>query len=512
MQSEQKLLQTDSGSVTAELKSREIESLPLGNYRNYQSLLNLVPGTTPARVPERGDRHAGARADHKRQRHRPEQQQHAARRHDERLHLAAAPRGLRGACGDGGHGEHLHEQLRRRAGDGGRRGGHACSPSPAPTSSTAPRSRCTRTRGSAPGTSSTRATRSTARATSTAPRWAGRSSRTSCSSSWAGRGRTRRRRNTRTGTVPTAAMRAGDFSAFGHDDLRPRHRQRRRHGPHSRSRATSDPRRTGSARSRATSRAGCPCPTCPALSGNYTGTGPIDLTRNNFDFKLNFNISSSAPDLGEVQPDERHGGVRHVAGQSPGRRGGSATASATARASATPRSSSAPSATPGRYRRSSCWTGPSALTRFDQECVPPDVGTNFGTDVFGIPGTNGDGLSGGDPRTSGMPQLLRRPATSTTAASTAGARSTATTGATTSPRNLTWIRNKHDLRFGVDVVKLELNHWQPELGAGPARRASTSTAGRPPWGPPAHPNQFNAYAQFLLGLDDLDAKGRPVRD
>src|SRR5712691_6097735 len=48
VQSEQKRLQTDSGSVTAELKSKEIESLPLGNYRNYQSLLNLVPGTTPA--------------------------------------------------------------------------------------------------------------------------------------------------------------------------------------------------------------------------------------------------------------------------------------------------------------------------------------------------------------------------------------------------------------------------------------------------------------------------------
>src|SRR5712691_689892 len=48
VQSERTLLQTDSGSVTAELKSKEITRLPLGNYRNYQSLLNLVPGTTPA--------------------------------------------------------------------------------------------------------------------------------------------------------------------------------------------------------------------------------------------------------------------------------------------------------------------------------------------------------------------------------------------------------------------------------------------------------------------------------
>ncbi len=48
VQSEQKLLQTDSGSLSAELKSKEVTSLPLGSYRNYQSLLNLVPGTTPA--------------------------------------------------------------------------------------------------------------------------------------------------------------------------------------------------------------------------------------------------------------------------------------------------------------------------------------------------------------------------------------------------------------------------------------------------------------------------------
>src|SRR5262245_39659026 len=42
------LLQTDKGDLHAELKSQELTNLPLGNYRNYQSLLNLVPGTTPA--------------------------------------------------------------------------------------------------------------------------------------------------------------------------------------------------------------------------------------------------------------------------------------------------------------------------------------------------------------------------------------------------------------------------------------------------------------------------------
>ncbi len=42
------LLQTDKADVHTELKAKEITNLPLPAYRNYQSLLNLVPGATPA--------------------------------------------------------------------------------------------------------------------------------------------------------------------------------------------------------------------------------------------------------------------------------------------------------------------------------------------------------------------------------------------------------------------------------------------------------------------------------
>ena len=41
------LLQTDKADVSTELKSAEITSLPLNRFRNYQALMNLVPGTTP---------------------------------------------------------------------------------------------------------------------------------------------------------------------------------------------------------------------------------------------------------------------------------------------------------------------------------------------------------------------------------------------------------------------------------------------------------------------------------
>ena len=43
------VLQTDSTDVSAQLETREITDLPLSAYRNYQSLINLVPGATPAR-------------------------------------------------------------------------------------------------------------------------------------------------------------------------------------------------------------------------------------------------------------------------------------------------------------------------------------------------------------------------------------------------------------------------------------------------------------------------------
>src|ERR1700704_5437409 len=43
------LLQTSKTDVSGNLEARAIGSLPLSNYRNFQSLINLVPGATPVR-------------------------------------------------------------------------------------------------------------------------------------------------------------------------------------------------------------------------------------------------------------------------------------------------------------------------------------------------------------------------------------------------------------------------------------------------------------------------------
>ena len=46
--SETTLLQTEKADLSTQLTSKEITNLPLNQYRNYQALVNLVPGATPA--------------------------------------------------------------------------------------------------------------------------------------------------------------------------------------------------------------------------------------------------------------------------------------------------------------------------------------------------------------------------------------------------------------------------------------------------------------------------------
>ena len=51
VQSAPELLQTDKADVHTELRSTEITNLPLNQFRNYQALVVLVPGSMPATLP-----------------------------------------------------------------------------------------------------------------------------------------------------------------------------------------------------------------------------------------------------------------------------------------------------------------------------------------------------------------------------------------------------------------------------------------------------------------------------
>ena len=131
--------------------------------------------------------------------------------------------------------------------------------------------------------------------------------------------------------------------------------------------------------------------------------------------------------------------------------------------------------------------------RQGQHVYPNDFGTNYGLQ-FGIPNMNGS-----DPLQSGFPNIgisgytgfgvpnwmpLKRVEESYTHSD-----------------NLTWTKGAHEIRFGFDLVRHHLNHWQPEIGQGP-RGYLGFGGGETALKGGAAPNQFNAYAAFLLGLSD----------
>lgn len=151
--------------------------------------------------------------------------------------------------------------------------------------------------------------------------------------------------------------------------------------------------------------------------------------------------------------------------------------------------------------------------RFGQACQPPDQisGVNFGLDVLGIPGTNGP-----DPREAGMPAFYTswsdmgnpegwNPAFRNDQSYTFNA-------------NASWMKGNHEIRFGFDFRHFLMNHFQPELGDGPRGAFSFGsgvTALNPAAlestvgflaGTPTFENDQNSLAAFLLGIPSDSGK------
>ena len=134
-----------------------------------------------------------------------------------------------------------------------------------------------------------------------------------------------------------------------------------------------------------------------------------------------------------------------------------------------------------------------------QSMTGPDYGTNFGTEVFGIPGLNASGAGGPGSfdlqRYSGMPRI-------TTGLSQLGNDSTWTPvwrdeRSYTVSTNLTKVTGRHELRTGFDFIRLRLNHWQPEV----ANPRGEIVFGGGVTGIPGYSGVggWNGYAAFLLG-------------
>jgi hypothetical protein len=130
--------------------------------------------------------------------------------------------------------------------------------------------------------------------------------------------------------------------------------------------------------------------------------------------------------------------------------------------------------------------------RMDQTVLGEGAGTNF-SPLLGIPGVSGTGAASGFPNINigsfqgfGVPGWM--PAYRTEESYTMS-------------HNLSWLKGAHSFRFGFDGVNHRMSHYQPELGAGP-RGALTFSGNTTALAPNGSPDTNNAYASFLLGNVD----------
>jgi hypothetical protein len=141
--------------------------------------------------------------------------------------------------------------------------------------------------------------------------------------------------------------------------------------------------------------------------------------------------------------------------------------------------------------------------RLNQNVKGRDYGTNYGT-TLGIPG-----LNGADIRDSGFPNIA---ITGYTGFGVPNWMPLFRTDETyTTQHGLTYTKGAHEVKFGFGLVRHHLNHWQPELSAGGPRGYFDFGGGvtglNVPGGVSPATLQFNAYAQFLLGLSTNTQKG-----
>lgn len=128
----------------------------------------------------------------------------------------------------------------------------------------------------------------------------------------------------------------------------------------------------------------------------------------------------------------------------------------------------------------------------------PDITTNFGLDTLHIPGTNGPNpLQGGIPAF----QLNSGNGFSNLGNPNTGNPFLFRDNQYVGNANLTWIKGKHQIRFGIEYNHTQLNHFQPQGGTFQTARGSfnftgvaTELSGQPNNG------LYNSYADFLLGL------------
>jgi hypothetical protein len=302
-------------------------------------------------------------------------------------------------------------------------------------------------------------------------------------------------------TLPTTELRNGDFSATGttiYDPASSSNPTARTPFPDNRIPAS----RIDPAALELVNR--LPATNLPGYTNNYTATGVAEYNRTNVDVKINYAATSKLSLFG------RYSLSPHLIVDPPalGEAGGDALVGA---------GGGQPGNAPGRTQVAGLGgtytLGPTLLfdvnigyTRQRLGAQAPDInGTNFGLDVLRIPGTNGP-----DFLQSGMPGFTINGFASLGNAQPANPflfRDNQYVAAA----NLSWFKGKHSFRAGLDYQNQQLNHFQPQGAGGP--RGIFGFNGNVTAlqnGPTA--NQFHGWAAFLLGLPSSASKTEQLRN
>lgn len=228
-----------------------------------------------------------------------------------------------------------------------------------------------------------------------------------------------------------------------------------------------------------------PMPNLPGVTNNYVRPNETDFTRNIFDVKVNWNTGPAQQwwaKFGAMDADVQNLVYLGVDGT-----GGGNTRSYLGTIGQT-------------------WTlSPKTVvdttlgySLLNLATRGPDYGTNYGLDVLGLPGTNGT-----DERQSGYPAFVISGFT------TIGNPDTAFPSFYHDPSwtfstNVSRLAGAHTLKFGVQYDRFAMNHWQPEVGAGARGRFEFGGGLTAVRGQTADRN--NQYAAFLLGLTSTVSK------
>ncbi|HEY3444316.1 MAG TPA: carboxypeptidase regulatory-like domain-containing protein [Paludibaculum sp.] len=228
------------------------------------------------------------------------------------------------------------------------------------------------------------------------------------------------------------------------------------------------------------------------LGGNYYAAGVLKLDRNQYDVKINYAASSKLAIWGKYSRMDAPVAGKYIFGDL----GGPALGSEGFGDTTTQIPTVGYNYT---FSPSFFMDGVFGYTRMDQVVGIPNVDKNIGLDLWKIPGTNGGRQYAKDDRYGGAPQV------------DGFGFSYVGVGATWAPvwraergytyqTNFSRITGAHEFRWGFEARRLEMNHWQPET-ANPRGYIGFSS------GTTIHPTlntgqrgSPNSFAGALLGL------------